>query len=385
MSPPNAPGSRGYVKRNQATVQGSGYLPHPVPSNATERTSSSASYNALPIQPSVTVPSSGPGYYNPPENFYSQSINKADPFNYQQPNFSAVQAPAQPFVPGQVGGFPTGNDNYQISLPGYSGVPNTAGAPYMTQHSYTPTQPLVPIQEPTRSTPVYPGPPLHDYNGFSQPPQFFIHPGGQAPGYGDEKPPLTHQHTGMEIDYDDPSSTSSEKPSLTSPPPDTPGSPTSTISGYYPGAGELGSTPQMQNAYLPYQGKGKGKGVSGSGSGETGLGLGRAPNPGPSGSGGTGPANEASSNKRDRDPHRKKIEYRAAVKRKEAVKKLQHVLAMRTKGLPENGLANQLQMAADQLEEDGKTILQLQLENKTQKKRIAELEKVVAGFDKLHV
>jgi len=54
--------------------------------------------------------------------------------------------------------------------------------------------------------------------------------------------------------------------------------------------------------------------------------------------------------KRIRDPHRKEIEGRAAEKRKSAVKRLSHVLAVRTQGLPENGLANQLHMAADQLE-----------------------------------
>ena len=56
------------------------------------------------------------------------------------------------------------------------------------------------------------------------------------------------------------------------------------------------------------------------------------------------------STKRQRDPHRKEIEGRAAEKRKSAVKRLSHVLAIRTQGLPENGLANQLHMAADQLE-----------------------------------
>jgi hypothetical protein len=54
--------------------------------------------------------------------------------------------------------------------------------------------------------------------------------------------------------------------------------------------------------------------------------------------------------KRPRDPHRKEIENRAADKRKLSVKRLQNVLAVRTRGLPENGLANQLHMAADQLE-----------------------------------
>jgi hypothetical protein len=53
---------------------------------------------------------------------------------------------------------------------------------------------------------------------------------------------------------------------------------------------------------------------------------------------------------RERDPHRKEIETRAADKRKSAVKKLQHVLAVRTKRLPENGIANQMGMAAEQME-----------------------------------
>ena len=143
----------------------------------------------------------------------------------------------------------------------------------------------------------------------------------------------------MNVDDGDYPPSASDTPSITSPPPGTPGSPTSTISGYYPGPGE---TPLTQTSHLPYPRKGKEKGAPGS-----------VLNPTASGSGATGPVSEGgpgSSGKRDRDPHRKKIEYRAAVKRKEAVKKLQHVLAVRTKGLPENGLANQLQMAADQLE-----------------------------------
>jgi hypothetical protein len=59
---------------------------------------------------------------------------------------------------------------------------------------------------------------------------------------------------------------------------------------------------------------------------------------------------QSAQDKRPRDKHRKEIENRAAEKRKSAVKKLQRVLSIRTQGLPENGLANQLHMAADQLE-----------------------------------
>jgi len=67
------------------------------------------------------------------------------------------------------------------------------------------------------------------------------------------------------------------------------------------------------------------------------------------------------------------------VKRKDAVKRLQHVLAARTRGLPENGLANQLHMAADQLEEDGKTIGQLQREKKAVEKENGDLKKQLAN------
>jgi hypothetical protein len=51
-----------------------------------------------------------------------------------------------------------------------------------------------------------------------------------------------------------------------------------------------------------------------------------------------------------RDPRRKVIEAKAAGKRKKATSRLSLVLADRTKGLPEPGLANQLSMAADLLE-----------------------------------
>jgi len=84
--------------------------------------------------------------------------------------------------------------------------------------------------------------------------------------------------------------------------------------------------------------------------------------------------NAGGGDKRQRDPHRKEIECRAADKRKSAVKRLNHVLAARTRGLPENGLANQLHMASDQLEEDGKTIISLKKEASDLKKQNATLK-----------
>jgi len=82
--------------------------------------------------------------------------------------------------------------------------------------------------------------------------------------------------------------------------------------------------------------------------------------------------------RRPRDHHRKEIEERAAEKRKTAVKRLSHVLAVRTNGLPENGLANQLVMAAEQLEEDGRTIAGLKKENSELKRENANLKKELA-------
>jgi hypothetical protein len=57
-----------------------------------------------------------------------------------------------------------------------------------------------------------------------------------------------------------------------------------------------------------------------------------------------------SSERLSRDQRRKDIEARAAVKRKQAIRRLSLVLAARTHGLPEAGLANQLTLAADKLE-----------------------------------
>ena len=54
--------------------------------------------------------------------------------------------------------------------------------------------------------------------------------------------------------------------------------------------------------------------------------------------------------RRDRDPRRKLIEDKAATKRKTATNRFAKVLANRINGLPENGLANQLNMAAEQME-----------------------------------
>lgn len=93
------------------------------------------------------------------------------------------------------------------------------------------------------------------------------------------------------------------------------------------------------------------------------------------------PSQSASDNKRPRDKHRKEIENRAAEKRKTAVKKLQRVLSIRTQGLPENGLANQLHMAADQLDEDGRTINQLKHDKSALKKKCDELQKSVANLE----
>jgi hypothetical protein len=70
-------------------------------------------------------------------------------------------------------------------------------------------------------------------------------------------------------------------------------------------------------------------------------------------------SNNSPSEKRTRDPRREEIETKAADKRKQAVKRLSSVLASRTQSLPENGLANLLSAATDQLLEDGQTVARL--------------------------
>lgn len=89
---------------------------------------------------------------------------------------------------------------------------------------------------------------------------------------------------------------------------------------------------------------------------------------------------------RERDPHRRKIEARASEKRKQAFKELSQALVDRTKGLPENGIANQVLLAVDLIRDDGAEVDQLRTENRrlivengTLKRRVQDLEKALAA------
>jgi hypothetical protein len=103
----------------------------------------------------------------------------------------------------------------------------------------------------------------------------------------------------------------------------------------------------------------------------------------------------SSTSKKGRDLHRKQIEDRAANKRKSATNKFAKVLANRINSMPENGLANQLNMAAKLMEyvailypqdlcswtfyrTDGKRIMQLENDKRVLERKYNSLESQVS-------
>lgn len=84
--------------------------------------------------------------------------------------------------------------------------------------------------------------------------------------------------------------------------------------------------------------------------------------------------------KKKRNPQRKVIEDKAADKRKAAINYHAKVLANRINALPENGLANQLNMAAEQMKSDGKRITQLEIDKRNLERQVVSLTRENRDF-----